>query len=104
MSDIAEDIRERAENIAGIIGVTPYSDMRVHVVHAVSLAIRDERERCAGIAERRAQDVRGSYGARYVAGHIASEIRAAQSPTSDSANPRRSQALDELGALDGELL
>lgn len=52
MSEMPDDIRSEASAIANLIGVTPYSDMRVHVEHAAGLALmgeRKERERWANI-------------------------------------------------------
>jgi hypothetical protein len=46
-----EEIEKQAEAVANHIGVTPFSDMRVHVVHAAAVAIGDEREFAAQFTE-----------------------------------------------------
>lgn len=52
MTEIPEDIKVEASAIANLIGVTPCSDMRIHVERAAGLALmgeRRERERWANI-------------------------------------------------------
>lgn len=77
MGEIPLDIRNSAEALTKTALVSLLNHPVSTAQSLVMKSITAERERCAGIAERRAQDVRGSYGARYESGHIAMEIRSA---------------------------
>jgi len=81
MTPIPDDIRKAAEealdkllcNDTESCGGT--DGVRREAINDIGEAILAERERCAKIAQDRASDVRGSYGSRFMAGHIAMEIR-----------------------------
>jgi len=50
MTDIPEDIMKVVREQCDAVGVTRYSDMRIHCVHIASHAVLAERRRCAEVA------------------------------------------------------
>lgn len=77
MSDVPQDIFAAAGKACDLCGITVHSEMRMFSQHAASLAIMEERERCAKIAGKEA-DTRFDNENEYPAARVHDFIVAAR--------------------------